>query len=82
MAERVGASEEVNQVQHNLIYGALMEDVGYVRYIFKPKLIQRFNFGVREGGAVREVQLGGSRGQSKCTIQRTIQVHYTTIQSK
>ena len=57
-----------------------MEDVGYVRYIFKPKLIQRFNFGVREGGAVREVQLGGSRGQSKCTIQRTIQVHYTTIQ--
>ena len=28
----------------------------------------------------RKVQLGGSRGQSKCTIQRTIQVHYTTIQ--
>ena len=49
--------------------------VGYVCYIFRPKLFQRVNSSVREGGAVREVQLGGSRGQSKCTIQRTIQVH-------
>ena len=66
-----------------------MEDVGYVRYIFKPKLIQRFNFGVREGGAVREVQLGESRGQSKCTTlhynpsaQSKGQSKYTTLQSK
>ena len=53
-------------------------------YIFKPKLIQRVNSSVREGGAVREVQLGGSRGQSKCTTLHynlTI-LHYTTLQSK